>query len=84
MSKIDNVKGYTKNYINWYPGHMAKAKREISEKLNLIDIVLEVVDARMPLSSKIVDVDDLIEQEQGMTISEIFEKHGLEPIDWRV
>ena len=60
MSKIDNVKGYTKNYINWYPGHMAKTKREISEKLNLIDVVYEVVDARMPLSSKIVDIDDLI------------------------
>ena len=34
MSKKDNVNGYTKNYINWYPGHMAKTKREISEKLN--------------------------------------------------
>lgn len=46
--------------INWFPGHMAKTKREISEKLNLIDIVYEVIDARMPLSSKIVDIDDLI------------------------
>lgn len=46
--------------INWFPGHMAKTKREISEKLNLIDIVYEVIDARMPMASKIVDIDDLI------------------------
>lgn len=46
--------------IQWYPGHMVKTKREIKEKLNLIDIVYEVIDARMPLSSKIVDIGELI------------------------
>lgn len=61
MSNFDNVNGYdNKKTINWYPGHMAKAKREIKEKLDLIDIVYEVIDARMPLSSKIVDIDELI------------------------
>lgn len=45
--------------INWYPGHMAKAKREIKEKLNLIDIVFEVIDSRIPYSSKNIDLDDL-------------------------
>ena len=69
MSKTDNVKGYEdKKTINWYPGHMAKTKREISEKLNLIDIVLEVVDARMPLSSKIVDIDDLIKDKPRVLV----------------
>ena len=68
MSKIDNVKGYTKNYINWYPGHMAKTKREISEKLNLIDVVYEVVDARMPLSSKIVDIEELIKDKPRVLV----------------
>ena len=48
------------NPIQWYPGHMAKTKREIREKLNLIDIVYEVIDARMPRSSKIVDIDELV------------------------
>lgn len=38
--------------IQWFPGHMAKAKREISEKMKLIDIVIELVDARAPYSSK--------------------------------
>lgn len=44
--------------INWYPGHMAKTKRLISEQINLIDIVCEVIDARMPLSSKIIDIEE--------------------------
>ena len=43
--------------INWYPGHMAKTKRQISEMLDLIDVIYEVVDARMPYSSKIKDID---------------------------
>ena len=38
--------------IQWFPGHMAKARREITEKLKLVDIVLEIVDARVPLSSR--------------------------------
>ena len=56
------------NPINWYPGHMAKTRREISEKLNLIDIVYEVIDARMPRSSKIVDIDDLIKNKPRLLI----------------
>lgn len=48
------------NPIQWYPGHMAKTKRLIKEKLNLIDVVYELIDARIPLSSKIKDIDDLI------------------------
>ena len=57
-----------KTNINWYPGHMAKTKREISEKLNLIDIVYEVIDARMPISSKIVDIDDLIKDKPRILV----------------
>ena len=48
----------TKVVLSWYPGHMAKTKRLISENLNLIDVVYEVVDARMPYSSKIRDIDN--------------------------
>ena len=57
-----------KTNINWYPGHMAKTKREISEKLNLVDIVYEVIDARMPISSKIVDIDNLIKDKPRILI----------------
>ena len=42
--------------INWYPGHMKKTKDLIKENMQLIDIVLEVVDARIPLSSKNPDI----------------------------
>ncbi len=54
--------------INWYPGHMAKTKRLISENLNLIDIVYEVIDARIPYSSKIKDIDELIKNKKRILI----------------
>jgi ribosome biogenesis GTPase A len=57
-----------KTNINWYPGHMAKTKREISEKLNLIDIVYEVIDGRMPISSKIVDIDELVKDKPRILV----------------
>ena len=45
--------------ISWYPGHMAKTKREIKEKIDLIDIVFEVVDARIPYSSKNKEIEEM-------------------------
>ena len=57
-----------KTNINWYPGHMAKTKREIKEKLNLIDIVFEIIDARMPISSRIDDIDDIIKNKPRILI----------------
>lgn len=54
--------------INWYPGHMAKTKREISEKLSLIDVVFEVIDARIPMSSKNKDIDSLIKDKPKVLI----------------
>ena len=65
---MNEEKGFNKTVINWFPGHMAKTKREISEKLNLIDVVYEVIDARMPISSKIVDIDDLIKDKNKILI----------------
>ena len=49
-----------KTNINWYPGHMAKTKREIKERIDLIDIVIELIDSRIPVSSKNKDIDSLI------------------------
>ena len=57
-----------KTNINFFPGHMAKTRREIGEKLKLIDIVYEVVDARIPYSSRIVDIDDLIKDKPKVII----------------
>ena len=68
MSNQDNEKVFQKSNINWFPGHMAKTRREITEKLNLIDIIFEVVDARIPFSSKIKDIDDLIKDKPRIII----------------
>ena len=49
-----------KTNINWFPGHMAKAKREIKENLKLVDVIIEIVDARIPRSSRNPDFEDLV------------------------
>src|SRR5574344_1773639 len=49
-----------KTTISWYPGHMAKTKRLIKENLPYIDVIYEVIDARIPSSSKLVDIDDML------------------------
>ncbi len=46
-------------HFQWYPGHMTKAKRAMQEDIRLIDVVIELVDARIPLSSKNPDIDQL-------------------------
>ena len=45
--------------VQWYPGHMTKAKRQMQEDLKLIDLIIELVDARVPLSSRNPDIDEL-------------------------
>lgn len=57
-----------KTNINWYPGHMAKTKREIKENLQLIDVVYELLDARIPYSSKNKDIDELVKNKPKILI----------------
>ena len=64
----ENTKSLPSTSINWYPGHMARTKREIKEKINLIDIVLEVIDSRMPISSKIIDIDEYVKNKPKILI----------------
>ena len=47
--------------INWYPGHMAKTKRQIQEDLKLIDVVVELLDSRIPISSRNPDINTLVQ-----------------------
>ena len=71
MKKNDSnksEKSFSSSSINWYPGHMAKTKRLIQENLNLIDVVYEVVDARMPYSSKIKDLDEFIKNKPRIMV----------------
>lgn len=48
------------NHIHWYPGHIAKAERKLKEQINLVDVVIEVLDARIPLSSCYGDIKKIL------------------------
>ena len=54
--------------IQWYPGHMTKAKLAMKEDIKLIDLVIELVDARVPLSSRNPDIDDLAKGKARMVL----------------
>lgn len=59
MEKSNNNEKLTKVGINWYPGHMAKAKRMLEEDIKLIDVVVEIVDARAPSACRNPDFEEL-------------------------
>lgn len=54
--------------IQWYPGHMTKAKRAMKEDIKLIDLVIELVDARVPLGSRNPDIDELAKGKGRMVL----------------
>ena len=58
--------GLHKSVINWYPGHMAKTKRQIIEDLKLIDVVVEILDARIPKSSQNPDIQEYIKNKHTL------------------
>ena len=77
--------------VQWYPGHMTKAKRQMQEDLKLIDLIIELVDARVPMSSRNPDIDklgqnksrlillnkaDLADERQNEAWKEFFETKG--------
>ena len=66
--------------IHWYPGHMTKTRRMMKENLKLIDVVIEVLDARAPLSSRNMDLDDLF---QGKVRIIVLNKADLVNNDYR-
>ena len=78
--------------VQWYPGHMTKAKRQMQEDLKLIDLIIELVDARVPLASRNPDIDrlgqnksrlillnkaDLADDRQNEAWKEYFQKQGI-------
>lgn len=64
----ENEKSLPSTSINWYPGHMAKTKRQIIEDLKLIDVVVEILDARIPISSQNPDIGKWIQGKQKVII----------------
>lgn len=55
-------------FIHWYPGHIAKAERKLKEQLNFVDVVVEVADARIPLSSMYPDIKKLIGEKPRLIV----------------
>ncbi len=58
-----------KTNINWFPGHMAKTKRQLLEQASLVDIVYEVIDSRMPISSRVEEMNDIIKDKPKIIIA---------------
>ena len=54
--------------INWYPGHMKKTRELIQENLKMVDLVIEVIDARIPVSSRNPIIDDLVKSKQRIIV----------------
>ena len=54
--------------IQWFPGHMAKARRQVTEKLKLVDIIYELVDARIPYSSRNPMIDEIIQHKPRLVL----------------
>ena len=50
--------------INWYPGHMAKTRKQITEDLKLVDVVIELLDARIPISSQNPDISNILKNKK--------------------
>lgn len=64
----DDGKSFSNVSINWYPGHMAKTKKQIIEDLKLIDVVIEILDARIPKSSKNPDMEQYIKEKNRIIV----------------
>jgi ribosome biogenesis GTPase A len=68
MKRENDLSGPSKALYNWYPGHMAKALREVKKRLNVVDIVLEIRDARVPLASANRELNEGLGQKPKLTI----------------
>lgn len=55
-------------YIHWYPGHIAKAEKKLKEQINIVDVVIEVLDARIPLSSSYPDIEKLLKDKPRLIL----------------
>lgn len=66
--KSEDEKWFPKISISWYPGHMAKTMKQVEEDLKLVDIVIEILDARIPISSQNPEVQKLIKNKKKIVI----------------
>ena len=66
---MKDEKSLNNTVINWFPGHMAKTKRQLLEQASLVDIVYEVIDSRMPISSRVEEMNDIIKDKPKIVIA---------------
>ncbi len=64
----ENAKSSTSTNINWFPGHMAKTRKQMIEDLKLIDIVIEILDARIPISSQNPEIKQITQNKKKVII----------------
>ena len=57
--------------INWYPGHMARAKRALADQLSRVDVVVELCDARIPRASRNPDLADMIKNKRHLLVKNL-------------
>ncbi len=55
-------------HIHWYPGHIAKAEKKLKEQINIVDVIIEVLDARIPVSSSYPDIEKLIKDKPRLIL----------------
>lgn len=94
-NKNQNDNNEVKMNINWFPGHMAKTRRQIEEDLKLVDIVVEILDARIPISSqnpdlknilksktviKVLNKSDLADSKENKKWKDYFAKQGIQAV----
>ena len=65
---MSNEQDVNKTNINWYPGHMAKTRKQIQEDLKLVDIVVELLDARIPISSQNPDIANITKGKKKLVV----------------
>lgn len=68
MNKEKDQNSYHKINLNWFPGHMAKTRRQITEDLKMIDVVVEILDARIPNSSQNPDIRQITQNKKKIII----------------
>ena len=64
----EDTKSLPSTSINWYPGHMAKTRRQITEDLKIIDVVIELLDARIPLASQNPDIAQITKGKKKIVV----------------
>ena len=67
-NKKDNQEVFSKVSINWYPGHMAKTRKQIEQDLKLIDVVIELLDSRIPIASRNPDIKNLTKNKKRIIL----------------